>query len=776
MNKTLSKTIAVCLSAALIAGGVSAAVFGADSHTASDTEAVQTVSETDDSNESETTLSKDETVYVIAGADGSVQKIIVSDWIKNSLGSASINDNSQLTDIENVKGDESYTIGSGSAKVWDAQGGDIYYQGNIEKELPVNLSVTYTLDGKTVSPSELAGKSGKVSIRFDYTNNQYETVEIDGKEEKIYVPFAMLTGILLNNDVFTNVEVSNGKLINDGNHTAIIGIAFPGLQENLAIDAEEFEIPDYVEITADVQNFELGMTVTLATNEIFNKIDTDCLDSADELKDSLNELSDAMNQLTDGSSELYGGLCTLLEKSEELTEGIDQLAAGAKELKDGADSLDSGAKELKNGAAELAAGLETLSSNNDSLNEGAAQVFETLLSTARSQLIAAGLTVPEMTIDNYADVLNKVIVSLDETTVYNTAYEKVVAAVEANRSLIQSKVTEAVKEQVTVQVTAAVKEQVTAQVTAAVKEQVAAQVTAAVRDSVAEKVIPAATGMSKSDYEAALSAGQVSESVRQAVDSAIDTQMESADIQETIQSSTDSQMKSAEMQKTIQSNTDAQMKSETVKKTIEDNVAAQMKSDTVKELIAENTEFQVKQAIAENMASDTVQSQLAAASEGAKSVISLKASLDSYNAFYLGLLTYTAGVETAADGAEALKAGTETLKEGTSQLSEGADALYDGILTLKDGVPALVEGVTQLRDGAMTLSDGLTQFNEEGIQKLVDAVNGNIDVLVTRIRATVDVSKNYKSFSGISEDMDGQVKFIYRTESVKAEGSTETEE
>ena len=141
-------------------------------------------------------IAKDETVYVLAGADGSVKKIIVSDWIKNALGASSLTDTTGLSDIENVKGDESYTI-SGSAKVWDAQGNDIYYQGNIEKELPVGMTVTYTLDGKKVSADEIAGKTGKVSIRFDYENRQYETVKIDGKDEKIYVPFAMLTGMLL---------------------------------------------------------------------------------------------------------------------------------------------------------------------------------------------------------------------------------------------------------------------------------------------------------------------------------------------------------------------------------------------------------------------------------------------------------------------------------------------------------------------------------------------------------------------------------------------------
>ena len=163
------------------------------------------------------------------------------------------------------------------------------------------------------------------------------------------------------------------------------------------------------------------------------------------------------------------------------------------------------------------------------------------------------------------------------------------------------------------------------------------------------------------------------------------------------------------------------------------------------------------------MASDEVKAKLAAASEGAKSIISLKTSLDSYNAFYLGLLTYTNGVASAADGASALASGASDLKDGTAQLKAGAATLYDGILQLKNGTPALVDGVSQLKDGAMQLSDGLKKFNEEGVQKIIDLVDGDMKGIVTRLKATTDVSKNYRNFSGIRDDMDGQVKFIYRT-------------
>lgn len=570
--RNIKKPLAAALCCTVIIGGVGTSVYAMTS--ANEAQNVLQKTEQKSSQlitQEEADLVKDETVYVLAKADGSVEKIIVSDWIKNAIGSSTFSDKSELTEIENVKGDESYTMNGSNTRVWDAQGNDIYYQGNIQKELPVTMSVSYKLDGKSISASELSGKSGKVTIRFDYKNNQYETVEIDGKQEKIYVPFAMLTGMLLDNDVFTNVEVSNGKLINDGNHTVVAGIAFPGLQDDLNVDKEKLEIPDYVEITADVKEFEMTNTVTVATGELFGKLNTEKLDSADELTDSLDELSSAMSQLMDGSSQLYDGLCTLLDKSGELISGIDKLAAGADKVKSGAASLDSGLSQLAAGAASLESGLNQLAANNDTINGGAKQVFNSLLSTADSQLAAAGASVPKLTIDNYAQVLTGVISSLNQAN----------------------------------------------------------------------------------------------------------------------------------------------------------------------------------------------------AAQQAAAVSALKEQLDSYNSFYMGLSQYTAGVASAKAGAAELNTGAGKLSAGASQLYSGTDELYNGIITLKNGAPALTEGITALRDGAMQLSDGLNEFNEKGIKKLVDAVEGDFSGLFTRIKATADVAKNYKSFAGISEDMDGQVKFIYRTEAVK---------
>lgn len=568
MKKISMKIIALCLCVILAASGITATAFAVNSD-GDEAENKETAAETVVENEASADISKDETVYVLAGADGSAKKIIVSDWLKNSLGSNSLSDKSELTDIENVKGDESYSV-NGGEMIWNAEGGDIYYQGSTEKDLPVDMSVTYTLDGEPISANDLVGKSGRVTIRFDYKNKQYETVEIDGKQEKIYVPFAMLNCVILDDDVFTNVAVQNGKLINDGGRTVVIGMAFPGLKENLAISEDKLKIPDYVEISADAKDFKLGNTVTVATNGLFNSLDTDKFTSITKLSDSVKQLPSAMAQLLDGSSQLYGGLSELLEKSGDLAAGIDQLANGSDNLKSGAESLDSGAEELQAGAEQLSEGLNTLTASNDVLNGGAKQVFDTLLASANSQLAAAGLEVPTLTVENYGQILDGVIAKSGGST-----------------------------------------------------------------------------------------------------------------------------------------------------------------------------------------------------SEGAKPIVALKSSLDSYNTFYLGLQSYTAGVADAAAGANALKAGTDNLKSGTSRLSAGASELSSGILDLKNATPALVDGITQLRDGSMQLSDGLNEFNEQGIQKLVDALDGNLDGLMSRFRATKEVSLRYKNFAGASEDMDGQVKFVYRTEAVE---------
>lgn len=682
MNNTSKKIISVLLCASLITGMIGSGIYyiaSAKNESPAISESV-TVKK-DKAKKDSKNAEKNETVYVLSGADGSVQKLIVSDWLKNMASAQNIIDASSLLDIENVKGDESYTVG-GDSIIWNADGQDIYYRGSSSEELPVGIKISYKLNGKEVSPESLAGKSGKVTIRFDYMNYAYEMKKINGKEEKIFVPFAMITGMILDNDIFRNVEVTNGKLINDGMRSVVAGAAFPGLQSSLGINKNDLEIPEYIEITADVTNFKMGITATIASNEIFNQINTDKLDSESDMVDSISELTEAMAKLEDGSSSLYDGLCELLEKSGDLVKGADQLADGSKKLSDGTQSLSSGASELLTGAEQLNSGLQTIVKNNDSLNSGAKQVFDTLLATANSQIDAAGLNVPALTIDNYGSVLDGAITSLDNTNVYNQALSTVTEAVNTQKGYIRT------------QVEAAVRQQVSAQVWEAIIQQMKAN------------------GM------------------------------------------TDEMLQSDEIQKQIAA-------------LCEKNTNEQMESSEIKATVNEQVELQIQKAISENMASDEVQSKLAAASAGAQSLISLKSQLDNYNSFYIGLLTYTNGVSQAASGASKLSSGVSSVKSGADQLNKGAGELNRGIKKMQDGMPSLIDGITKLRDGSLQLLDGLTEFDEKGISKIVNVFDGDLGSLMERMKVIKSVSQNYKTFSGISDDMDGQVKFFFRTDGIE---------
>ena len=630
-KKDLIKVIAVAAAGVIAGTGVTAAAFGTANKT-EDTENTSAASSQTAETTEQKKPSKDETVYVLANADGSVKKIIVSDWIKNN-GGKTVSDKTELSDIKNVKGDESYVMDTDNMREWNADGKDIYYQGTISKALPVDLKVSYELDGKPVSAESLAGKSGEVTIRFDYTNNQYKNVSIDGKNTKIYVPFVMLTGLLLDNDIFTNVEISNGKIINDGDRIIAVGFALPGMQENLNLSRDKVDIPDFVEITADVNNFALSNTLTVAANSIISDLDVSKLDSADDLQTSLTEVSSAMSKLLDGSSELYGGLSELLLKSNELISGVDKLANGASALSDG--------------AAALSAGLSELVSNNDTLNAGAKQVFDTLLSAVSQKLKDNGITVDTLTVENYKTVIGGL---LENPT-----------------------------------------------------------------DSQKAELI----NIADAALNAKLSAIGVPQKYYGAVKVLLATKLSSGETQENA---------IAEIAAMLQNISDPQ------------NAAA---IGAAAETAESENGKQIINAFCLDLANQTLE----------PTVKEAVAQLDVYNEFYKGVLAYTAGAKQAYDGS------TE-LKNGAKELSDGANAL-------KSGSSQLVGGVQQLTDGSKRLADGLKEFNEKGISKLTSLAGDDLGSLVTRIKATVEVSRDYKSFAGIADGTDGDVKFIYRTDEIK---------
>ena len=283
----------------------------------------------------------DETVYVFTDTAGNIKKTISSDWSKNLL------DNT-----------------------------DFYSKTEAKIDTPVELKVSYMLDGSAISAADLAGKSGKVTIRFDYENH--------ARSGGYFVPYIVLTGLSLDNTNFSNIEVVNGRVLNDGSRTIVAGVALPGMQENLGLSASEFSIPNYLEITADAKDFKLGTTLSLVSSKLFADLDVDSFDgTVQSLSTALNQLDSSMNQLVAGSTELNNGLTTLDSKTKELVAGIAKLSAGATQLSAGAKQLDAGVSTLENGVESLYDGINTnLVSKNATLKAGAKAIYESALAQA----------------------------------------------------------------------------------------------------------------------------------------------------------------------------------------------------------------------------------------------------------------------------------------------------------------------------------------------------------------------------------------------------------
>lgn len=285
---------------------------------------------------------KDETVYSKLDSEGNNYKTIVSTHIENKENSDVINDLSDLINIKNTSGDETYTQ-DGNKFVWNANKSDIYYQGESSKELPIECNIKYELDGQEISANDIAGKSGKVKVTLQYTNKEERTVDINGKKVKMYVPFVVIAGTVIENENARNIEVSSGKVVDDGTKTVVVGMAMPGLQESLGLSDDEVEVPSNVEITMDATNFETSSIISYVTPKVLEEDDLKVFDNLDEIYGQVNTLQSSMNQIQDGAN--------------TLKDGTTELATGANTLKDGVTTAYNGAQTI---ASEVAKSTQSL--------------------------------------------------------------------------------------------------------------------------------------------------------------------------------------------------------------------------------------------------------------------------------------------------------------------------------------------------------------------------------------------------------------------------------
>lgn len=352
-------------------------------------------------------FSKSETVYAVMNGDGSIKSTTVSEHLYSASGLANVTDKTTLTDIQNTESDAEFTQ-NGEELVWNTNDTDVYYKGNTDKALPIDVKVTYALDGQEAALEDIIGKSGHLTVTVNLKNNETGTVNVNGKDRTIVTPLITAVGVILGEDA-SNVTAEHGMIESAAKSSVAAFVTLPGVKDSLSgllpdeVDSIEDYLQDTVTVEADVEDFTCPQvmvacatsTAALGTDNVFD------LSSINDLTDGINQLNDAMSQLMDGAS--------------QLVDGTSQLANGVLALLDGANTLNNGAAALDDGLGQLTNGLDTLSANNAALNAGAQQVADGVLASANKTLKEGGLIDEDMTWSNYEAVIDNILTMNDKT-------------------------------------------------------------------------------------------------------------------------------------------------------------------------------------------------------------------------------------------------------------------------------------------------------------------------------------------------------------------------
>lgn len=832
-SKYIVRVVAGVLTIALVGTGIGAtAVFAEKNSTAVTAEADSTTGSSKDADDiadklmdsvslKDNDADKDESVYLISDANGNVNKTIVVDHLKNKDKKDTLEDASNLSDIENVKGKEKFTQ-SGDKLTWQAGSKDIYYQGTATEEPPVTQKVTYYLDGKEISPEDLAGKSGKVKIRFDYTNTTSYTETVNGEKQTVSVPFAAITGLVLG-DGFENIEVTNGKAEVSNSSSVVLGYALPGLKDSLGIKDGDLDgdvnIPEYMEMTADVENFSMPAAMTFVVNAS-DYVSTDGIDTSD-LDDMINDLKDASTQLQDGSktlaegtdtladglstlqsnlgtfasgvgtlqsglktytdgvSTLSGGLNTLGNSTGALVSGADKLNSGAGQLASGSATLKDGLKTYTDGASQLNTGLNQLNDNTGSLatgvtslNDGAKTLSDGINAANKGAAgVSAGAAQLKTSIDTAktgADSLAAGAKQVDE------GVGQLTQSLSDMPETIKTNINKSLEPLNELNVGTLFKTLGYIDTDKITADNVSAAADAAVNN--AGDIIDALTNMQNQNPSATynqilvgLSQGKGAVSVYSAVNQSV------TDSAYTVQALKDGSAKVSDGASSL----DAGLGRLSDGASELSSGASDLAKGTT-QLATGATELQTgTQSLADKLPELTkgITSLVNGSNELVKNNDTLNAGATALNAgasqLSAGTQSLMNSVPTLTSGIKKLVDGSNTLVANNAQLNSGASQLADGTNQIVSGVDQLTTGSKTLSEGAHTLADGMVQFNEEGINKILDAYNGDLKPFTDKLQAVIDAGEEYQTYSAIADGQTGSVKFIYKLASIDAKADSD---
>ena len=676
-----------------------------------------------------------------------------------------------------------------------------------------------------MNPSDLSVKSGRLRIKVAYENNTRQTVEIDGKKESIYTPFALLTGMILPDEIFSNVTIDNGKVISDGQRSIVLGIAMPGLADSLGLnktdssaDLLSLDIPETLEISADVENFSMDPTFTIALSDILDFLDTNGISDMSELTEALDDLEEATLQLVDGSEELFNGTDTLNSNYQELDSGIQTLKAGIDTAASGSNTLAEGITTYINGAAQLSDGavsyvngeqqiadgarqLEPLIAGLNNIHEGTALLYSAMdgqgsadedLRVASGQL-AAGTQLLKDNLDKMSGILdsldsveqlggqliseaqalsstlqNQVATPLQSAAGAASQLKEQLKTLESGLSSAAAAAAQSAAEQLNIQIEAKNTEMQTkaGQVQAEANQKLSgarnaiqSQLDALDQSANPEAAQALQTALQQLDGDVTVSQPEALQPISASdlnitiPDEALAPLMQTLTILET----------SAQQFASFLANPEFSSQLETMQKQLEALSSFQVPTGSVSLL---------KQSVnALNDGMQQLDSAIGSLSGKVKGMNEQTASLPEAGA---GIQTLLYGFDTLGQhngdlisGAAELTQSNPLLFQGVQTLQTGTAQLSDGALTLQNGSSQVKGGIEQIKDGARELKDGMQEFNEEGIEKMTSALKDEFGELMDRIEALNSNTCAYDTFSGKTDAMDGNVKFIIETEAIK---------
>ena len=775
MSKYLTKSVAATISALLLLG-CAAPAFAADA-----------------------TVEKKETSYLILNADGSVQEQITSDWLHSDDGFDAVTDESDLSDIQNLKSDV-MPEQSGNTLKWTTDETDIYYQGKNSAQAPVGVSIEYTLDGKAVTADELKGQSGHLVATVKLTNNTGEEVTVNGKKRTVYTPFFTVAAAVLPSENFKNITTEHGLVESDSKTQVACYLAMPGMKEAVSdllpdsFDKLDDLMLDTLTLEADVTDCTVP-TFLFAAAPSLSDLDLD--EASDELGDTMDELTDAIDQLKDGSGALDDAVGTLVESLDTFASSYSQFDAGV-------GSALSGTQTLANGTENLLENAQLLATKTGELSLGAIQLQNStaqLAGVMNQQLVPGLVEASKKTAleDKMTELSGKLeTVEIPDMTALKAQLgagaEQVFDGAASGAAKAASEAAASNAATVASQKTA---EEIKGNVQAASSSEDVTNAAAALTTQLYQDGYSAGYQASKTCVEMALNELGLDDAQKKAILNALAQDSTSTPSAEVISNGT---AQVSGMVEKIASDIDPNAIASAVGPKVAEQVApavtekvtssddlAAAKQSAVQQVAAAipdiNTD-ELKSLMGEfkdlsSQAGEMMDSvdTLTGALYNAENPADTNTVVGAANAISDGAAKLGNGASQLATGTSAFATGVGTLDAGTDQLLSGMETLSSSSKTVSNAIGQFQSGGAELKDGTSELSDGMTEFSDTINDKL-DGLSEITDPDSTLARVMDIMKDRADSFkgSGRADGTDMTVSYVMRTATDSSSNSTSTTE